>query len=125
VGREAGSGTREGFESVTGTRNACALAQELTSSGAVLEAVRGNPQAVGYVSLPAAQGQQGVKVLSVDAVTPTEQTVLDGSYPLCRPFVLVTRREGQMSQAALDFFLWATSSAAAPLIRQAGAAPVA
>jgi phosphate transport system substrate-binding protein len=123
VGRESGSGTREGFESATGTGGSCVLTQELTSSGAVLEAVRGNPQAVGYVSLPAAQGQQGVKVLTVDGVSPTEETVREGSYPLCRPFVLVTPQEDQMGEAALAFFRWATSADAAPLIRQAGAVP--
>jgi phosphate transport system substrate-binding protein len=123
VGREAGSGTREGFESATGTGGACVLAQELTSSGAVLEAVRGNPQAVGYVSLPAAQGQQGIRVLAVDGVSPTEETVRQGSYPLCRPFVLVTPQESEMGGAALAFFRWATSDDAAPLIRQAGAVP--
>jgi phosphate transport system substrate-binding protein len=124
VGREAGSGTREGFESVTGTAGRCVLAQELTSSGAVVEAVRGNPQAIGYTALSAAEGQEGVKILTVGGVSCTEETILDGSYPLQRPFLLVKRQGEALSQAAQGFLDWAVSQEAADLIRRAGAVPV-
>jgi phosphate transport system substrate-binding protein len=123
IGREAGSGTRDGFESVTGTAGRCVLAQELTAAGAVVEAVRGNVQAIGYTALSAAEGQEGVKVLTVNGVSCTEETILDGSYPLQRPFLLVTGREETLSQAARDFLNWAVSQEAADLIRRAGAVP--
>ena len=125
IGRESGSGTRDGFESITGTADACVLAQELTSTGAVIEAVRGNAQAVGYASLSSAEDQDGVKILTVGGVMPSEATVLDGSYKIQRPFVLVTRKDTQLSAAAQAFFDWAISVDAADLIRGAGAVPAA
>lgn len=124
VGREAGSGTREGFESVTGTAGRCVLAQELTSSGAVVEAVRGNPQAIGYASLSAVEGQAGVRIVAIDGTVCSEQAILDGSYPLQRPFLLVTRRDAALSPTARAFFDWALSPDAAELIRRAGAVPL-
>lgn len=123
IGRESGSGTRDGFESITGTEDACKLSQELTSTGAVVEAVRGNAQAIGYASLSAAEGQEGLKLLTVDGVACSEETVLDGSYAIQRPFTLVTKTDGELSAQAQAFFNWATSGEAADLIRSAGAVP--
>ena len=125
VGREAGSGTRDGFESVTGTSEACVLAQELTSTGAVISAVAANPNAIGYASLSAVEGQDGIKALKVNGVDCSEETVLDGTYAVQRPFVLVTREGETLSPAAQAFFDYATGTAANDLIRQAGAVPVA
>jgi len=125
VGREAGSGTRDGFESVTGTSDACVLAQELTSTGAVISAVAANPNAIGYASLSAVEGQDGIKALKVNGVDCSEETVLDGTYAVQRPFVLVTREGETLSPAAQAFFDYATGTAANDLIRQAGAVPVA
>ena len=126
IGRESGSGTRDGFESITGTEDACVLAQELSSTGAVIEAVRTTPGAIGYASLSAVEGQEGITVLTVDGVAPSEATVLDGSYAIQRPFVFVTtHRRGQLSEAAQAFFDFATSTAANDLIAAAGAVPVA
>ncbi len=125
IGREAGSGTRDGFESITNTRDACKLDQELTSTGGVIEAVAGNPNAIGYASLSAVEGKDTVKALTVGGVACTEETVLDGSYAIQRPFVLVTRTGEALSPAAQAFFDFATSSAANDLIKSAGAVPVA
>lgn len=125
IGREAGSGTRDGFESITNTRDACKLDQELTSTGGVIEAVAGNPNAIGYASLSAVEGKDTVKALTVGGVACTEETVLDGSYAIQRPFVLVTRTGEALSPAAQAFFDFATSSAANGLIKSAGAVPVA
>jgi phosphate transport system substrate-binding protein len=123
VGRESGSGTREGFETATGTTGDCLLDQELISSGAVIEAVRSNPQAIGYAALSAAEGQSGIRILTVDGVACTEETLRSGSYAIQRPFVLVTGQDlTPQAQAFLDF---AVSSEAAPLIRAAGAVPTA
>lgn len=125
IGREAGSGTRDGFESITDTKDACKLDQELTSTGGVIEAVAGNPNAIGYASLSAVEGKDTVKAVTVGGVACTEATVLDGSYAIQRPFVLVTKTGETLSPAAQAFFDYATSTAANDLIKAAGAVPVA
>ena len=125
IGREAGSGTRDGFESITDTKDACKYRQELTSTGAVISAVAANPNAIGYASLSAVEGQDGIKALKVNGVDCSEETVLDGTYAVQRPFVLVTREGETLSPAAQAFFDYATGTAANDLIRQAGAVPVA
>ena len=122
-GREAGSGTRDGFESITKTKDACKMDQELTSTGAVIEAVAGNPNAIGYASLSALKDT--VKAVTVGGVECTEDTVLDGSYAIQRPFVFVTKDGVTLSAQAQAFFDFATSSAAGDLIRAAGGVPVA
>ena len=119
IGREAGSGTRDGFESITGTKDKCQYRQELTSTGDVITAVSQNPDAIGYASLAAIK--DSVKALSVDGVTPSEATVKDGSYPVQRPFVLVTVEGKTLSAAAQSFFDYATSADAADIIAKAGA----
>ena len=125
IGREAGSGTRDGFESITKTKDACKLDQELTSTGGVIEAVAGNANAIGYASLSAVEGKDTVKAVTVGGVACTEETVLDGSYAIQRPFVLVTKTDASLSTAAQAFFDYATSTAANDLIKAAGAVPVA
>ena len=125
IGREAGSGTRDGFETITDTKDACKLDQELTSTGGVIEAVAGNPNAIGYASLSAVEGKNTVKAVTVGGVACTEETVLNGSYAIQRPFVLVTKTGETLSPAAQAFFDYATSSAASQLIKAAGAVPVA
>ena len=125
IGREAGSGTRDGFESITGTKDTCKLAQELTSTGAVIEAVAGNPNAIGYASLSSVEGKDTVKAVTVGGVACSEDTVLDGSYAIQRPFVLVTKDGAALSAQAQAFFDFATSADASDLIRAAGAVPVA
>ena len=122
IGREAGSGTRDGFESITGTEDGCKYRQELTSTGDVITTVSQNPDAIGYASL-AAVGD-GVKALSVGGVLPSEETVKDGSYVIQRPFVLVTKDGVELSDAAQKFFDFVTSADAAQYISQAGAVPV-
>ena len=119
IGREAASGTRDGFESITGTKDKCQYRQELTSTGDVITAVSQNPDAIGYASLAAIK--DSVKALSVDGVTPSEATVKDGSYPVQRPFVLVTVEGKILSAAAQSFFDYATSADAADIIAKAGA----
>ena len=121
IGRESGSGTRDGFESITGTKDSCKLDQELTSTGGVIEAVAGNPNAIGYASLSAVEGKDTVKAVTVGGVACTEATVLDGSYAIQRPFVLVTKDGTALSPAAQAFFDFATSKDAASLIQNAGA----
>ena len=119
IGREAASGTRDGFETITGTADKCQYRQELTSTGDVITAVSQNPDAIGYASLAAIK--DSVKALSVGGVTPGEETVKDGSYSVQRPFVLVTVEGKTLSPVAQAFFDYATSSDAAAIIAKAGA----
>ena len=119
IGREAGSGTRDGFESITGTEEECQYRQELTSTGDVIATVSQNPNAIGYASLSAVKDT--VKALSVGGVAPSEDTVKDGSYVIQRPFVLVTKDGVTLSPAAQAFLDYALSADAAPIIAQAGA----
>ena len=119
IGREAGSGTRDGFESITGTEEACKYRQELTTTGDVIATVSQNPNAIGYASL--ASLKDSVKALTVGGVAPTEDTVKDGSYVVQRPFVLVTKDGAALSETAQKFFDYATSADAADIIAKAGA----
>ena len=123
IGREAASGTCDGFESITGTKDKCRYRQELTSTGDVITAVSQNPDAIGYASL--ASIKDSVKALNVDGVTPSEATVKDGSYKVQRPFVLVTMEGKELSPAAQAFFDYAVSPDAASIIAKAGAVAVA
>ena len=119
IGREAGSGTRDGFESITGTKDACAYRQELTSTGDVINTVSQNPNAIGYASLSAVGGS--VKALTVGGVKASEATVKDGSYVVQRPFFLVTKKGTELSPAAQAFFDYAISPEVADIIAGAGA----
>ena len=122
IGREAGSGTRDGFESIVDVKDSCKYAQELTATGAVISAVEANPLAIGYASLSAVGDT--VKMVTVGGVECSEETVKDGSYEVQRPFVFVTNKSVALSEQAQAFFDFATSADAADLIRTAGAVPV-
>jgi len=121
IGREAGSGTRDGFESITDTEDACQYRQELTSTGDVITAVSQNPGAIGYASV--ASVKDTVKALTVAGVAPSNETILDGSYVIQRPFVLVTKADTQLSAAAQAFFDYALSADAHEIITAAGVVP--
>ena len=121
IGREAGSGTRDGFESITGTADRCQYRQELTSTGSVITAVAQNPDAIGYASM--ASVDDTVKALTVGGVAPGEDTVKGGTYLIQRPFVLVAKSDTALSQTAQKFFDFATSPDAVQLISDAGAVP--
>ncbi len=122
IGREAASGTRDGFESITKTKDACVYSQELTSTGDVVQTVSSNPNAIGYASL--ASVKDSVKAIQVEGVSPSVQTIQDGTYKIQRDFVLVTKNDTKLSQTAQAFFDFATSKDADSLIEKAGAIPV-
>ena len=121
IGREAGSGTRDGFESITDTEDTCKYRQELTSTGDVITAVSQNPDAIGYASV--ASVKDSVKALYVDGIAPTEENIMDGSYAVQRPFLLVTRTDVNLSDAAQHFFDYITSPDAKEIIAGAGVVP--
>ena len=120
IGREAGSGTRDGFESIVGVEDACVYDQELTSTGAVIAAVAANEYAIGYASLSAVSGSDEVKTVTVDGVAPSEETVLDGTYTIQRPFVMVTKSDTE-NELADAFIAYALSDEATEIIANAGA----
>lgn len=122
IGREASSGTRDGFESIIGAKDECKYRNELTSTGDVIATVAGNPNAIGYASLAAIKDT--VKALSVNGIVPSEASVKDGSYLLQRPFVLVTKTDAKLSESAQKFFDFITSPDASDIISAAGAVPI-
>ena len=121
IGREAGSGTRDGFESITDTEDKCQYRQELTSTGDVITTVASNPSAIGYASL--ASVKDTVKALTVDGVKASEATIKDGSYVVQRPFVLVTKKDTTLSENAQKFFDYITSEEVNEIISGAGVVP--
>lgn len=122
IGRETASGTRDGFESITGTKDSCVYAQELTSTGDVIQTVASNPNAVGYASLSAVN--DSVKAVSVDGVSATVETIQNGSYKIQRNFNLITKKGKALSETAQSFYNFATSEKADSFIEKAGAIPV-
>lgn len=118
IGREAGSGTRDGFESITDTEDVCKYRQELTSTGDVITTVSQNPGAIGYASV--ASVKDTVKALIIDGVAATEESIKDGSYVVQRPFVLVTKSDIELSKEAQKFFDFITSKEANDIISASG-----
>lgn len=119
IGREAASGTRDGFETITGTKEKCKYAQELTSTGDVVQTVAGNPNAIGYASI--ADLNDSVKAIKVGGVAPSEDTVKDGSYKIQRDFNLITKDGTKLSAPAQAFFDYCTGADAGQYISKAGA----
>lgn len=122
VGREAGSGTRDGFESVIKVKDSAKYRQELTSTGDVITTVSGNPGAIGYASI--ASVKESVFTVSINGIKPTEESVKDGSYLIQRPFILVTKKEKELSSPVKEFFEYITSEKASEFIKKAGVVPV-
>ncbi len=121
IGREANSGTRDGFESITDTEDKCKYRQELTATGDVISAVSGNPNAIGYASV--ASVKDSVKAISVNGIMPTENTIKDGTYKIQRPFVLITKADTPLSETAQNFFDFCLSAEAEGIITNAGVVP--
>lgn len=108
ISRENGSGTRGAFTEITGilkkdgdkeTDNTTKTAVIQNSTEGVLSAVQGNANAIGYISLGSLT--KSVKALAIDGVKASRETVLDGEYPLQRPFNIVWSSD--LSQVGQDF----------------------
>ncbi len=121
IGREAGSGTRDGFESIVGVEE-CVYEQEITSTGGVIGAVSQNPNAIGYASLSAVDDK--VMAITVEGVAATEETIKDGTYKVQRNFNFVTVQDKELSEAAKAFYDFVLSEQAVDVIKNAGAVPV-
>lgn len=122
IGRDAASGTRDGFESIVGVEEECAYAEEQASTGAVSASVQANAGAIGYVSVSAVR--EDIKALTIDGIAATEETVKDGSYAIQRPFMFVINDSAQ-NEVAAAFIEWAVSDKTVELVANAGAVPVA
>lgn len=118
-GRENGSGTRSAFEEIVGVEDACVYTNEYSSTGDVIGNVASNPNAIGYASLSAVD--ETVTAVNVNGVAPSEATVLDGTYEIQRPFVIVTVEGTELSAEAQAFLDYAMSAEVADIIAAAGA----
>ena len=133
VVREAGSGTREGFDrAVTDGTNyleerdasgkkvyrSVKDAVQQTKTGAVLSTVAHDANAIGYVSLDSVSDM--VKILSIDGVLPSETSVAGGDYPISRPYVILTSQRIPLSPLAADFLAYLKSDLIADQVRAAG-----
>ncbi len=121
IGREAGSGTRDGFESITKTEDVCKYRQELTSTGDVITTISGNPNAIGYASMASISDK--IKTISINDVEPSEEAVKNGSYIVQRPFLLVTKKDKKLSNMAQKFFDYSISGDVIEIIQKAGVVP--
>ena len=119
LGRENGSGTRSAFEEIVGVEDACVYTNEYSSTGDVIGNVASNPNAIGYASLSAVD--ETVTAVQVNGVAPSEETVLDGTYEIQRPFVIVTVEGTELSAEAQAFLDYAMSADVADIIAAAGA----
>ncbi len=119
IGREAGSGTRGAFEELLGIEDACAYAQELDSTGAVLAKVASTPGAIGYVSLDVLDGT--VTPMNLDGVEPTEENIVAGSYLLSRPFVMATMGEiSEQNELVQAWFAYIESEEGQEVVKGVG-----
>ena len=120
IGREAASGTRGAFEELMGIKDKAKYAEEQNSTGNVKQAVAGNPNAIGYVSLSAVDDT--IVALTLDGVVPSEETVKSGDYSLQRPFVMITKKgtTDELTKAFLDFVF---SDAGMKIVQDDGVVP--
>lgn len=119
IGRESGSGTRDAFEELNDIKDACAYAQELDSTGAVLAKVTSTPGAIGYVSLDVID--DSVIAEKINGVEATEENILNGSYKLQRPFVMATNGDIEsQNDIVKSWFDYINSDDGKEIIRSVG-----
>lgn len=120
LGREASSGTRDGFETIFGLAGKAEYAAELTSTGEVLNRVASDPAAIGYISL--ASVSPAVRALQVDGVAATEDNVKNGTYQIARPFLQIYRK-GSDSELVQAWFAFVKSEQGKAVIEEVGLIP--
>ena len=101
LAREDGSGTKEEFENLAGTQEKGATAQAQSTQD-VEKTLASDKNAIGYAAYGSLSKDSGVRLLSIDGVAPTPETVRDNSYPLCRKYSLAY--SGQLTAVENDFF---------------------
>lgn len=123
ITREDGSGTRDGFQSIVmGGKNGTPILKTAvvqSSTEAILQAVKGDPNAIGYISLASLNGD--VKAVKINGVAPSEQTIGDNTYKITRPFIFLTKGEPKGQVKA--FIDWVMSPEGQSVVKQAGAVP--
>lgn len=119
VGREAGSGTRSAFEEILEVEDACAYANQLDSTGAVMAKVASTPGAIGYVSLDVIDDT--VIAVALDDVEPAAENIKAGTYFLSRPFVMATKGEvAAQSEAVQELFAYLATEEGKAVIEAVG-----
>lgn len=114
ITREDGSGTRSVFQNIIlGKDKMRSDAVVLISTESVAQAVKGDPNAVGYMSITGFKGD--MKALMVDGVYPTEETISDGSYTIQNPFLFITK--GTKDDLVLDFINFCLSPEGQNIVR--------
>ncbi len=133
VARDQGSGTREAFDKVVTDGNGNFLEMKIDGkkvykttlsadiqkeTGNVKSKVASDKNAIGYISLGSVDDT--IKVVNVNGVAPSAETVLDGSYAIQRPFVIMTNSTVELTDIAEDFLLYLKSDAMEECATQAG-----
>lgn len=121
LGREAASGTRAAFEEILKVQDKCAYSGEYNETGIVKEKVASTPGSIGYISLSSVD--DSIVALTVNDVAPTEETVKDGSYPISRPFIMITSK-GSADPIVHAFLEYMKSDEGQALITQSGCVPI-
>lgn len=121
ITREDGSGTRTGFEDMVMGKDSKIKSDAIVQSSteAVKQAVIQDPNAIGFISL--ANLDSNVTAVKIDNITPSEQTVADGSYKLQRPFIFLVK--GQATGTVKDFINWVMGPEGQSLIKQEKVVP--
>lgn len=133
VAREQGSGTREAFDKVVTDGNGNFLEMSVDGkkvygttsnadiqkeTGNVMSKVASDVNSIGYISLGSVN--ETVKVVKVNGITPSAETVLDGSYAIQRPFVVMTSSVTTLNPITADFLLYLKSGASEQHANDAG-----
>ena len=110
--REDGSGTRGAFIELMGIEqkdsdgnkvDMTTVDAQITNSTAVMmTTVAGDPYSIGYISLGSLD--KSVKALQIDGMDATVDNIVAGTYPVARPFNIITSESTALSDVAQDFY---------------------
>jgi phosphate transport system substrate-binding protein len=114
VSREPGSGTRGAFEEIVKFQDKLlAGATEFDGTGAVKAEISRNADAIGYISLGSVDSS--VNTVNVNGVAATTANVVNGSYKIARPFIVIYRKAAIKPETG-DFLTWTMSDEAQKIV---------